>query len=120
MKLISVSLLEICIYPNLILVSFPEIYTYLWIVLCHISKYIAIRILFQLHSSEYITIQTSFHPIPRNMQLSESYSVPFLEIYSYMNLISVVFLEIKSRSRSVTVLPPSKMYSCGGVSAPPK
>ena len=37
-----------------------------------------------------------------------------------MNLISVVFLEIKSLSRSVTVLLPSKMYSCGEVSAPPK
>jgi len=49
-----------------------------------------------------------------------SISAPFLEIYSYMNLISVVFLEIKSLSRSVTVLLPPKMYSCGGVSAPPK
>lgn len=37
-----------------------------------------------------------------------------------MNLISVVFLEIKSLSKSVTVLLPPKMYSCGGVSAPPK
>ena len=43
MKLISVSLLEICIYPNLILISFPEIYRYPWIILYHISKYIAIR-----------------------------------------------------------------------------
>ena len=37
-----------------------------------------------------------------------------------MNLISVGLFEIKSRSRSVTVLPPSKMYSRGGVSVPPK
>lgn len=43
MKLISVSLLEICIYPNHILVSFLEIYRYLRLILCHISKYIAIR-----------------------------------------------------------------------------
>ena len=43
MKLISVSLLEICIYPKLILISFPEIYRYPWLILYHISKYIAIR-----------------------------------------------------------------------------
>ena len=46
--------------------------------------------------------------------------VSFLEIYSYINLISAGLFEIKSRSGLVTVLLPSKMYSCGGVSAPPK
>ena len=47
-------------------------------------------------------------------------SVPFLEIYRYMNLISVGLFKIKCRSGPVTVLPPSKMYGRGGVSAPPK